>query len=260
MSYLENRATKPINTDLIQLGKSTITLLSCDYRPDRTNKESWQKIESQVESCSMVFVEYFPPELETTIYQIRLVGQYARRMGEHGGINSFFNRVASLAARYRKDVAVADMANKAIYVVYHAGFMFASLIPALAATANEWTKPLVLPLSFAALFLTKYALDTTEFERPDTSEKYILNMIDARRVSTAESLIRATQEQPDSTLLYIATHAHVKRVRNYLEHPENLSNRIKSKVYSLLPGLDKETRVYRHNPEGDKWTKISPLS
>lgn len=259
MTEIENKDPRALEIDVIRIRTSNVTLLSCDHVPIKMPRlDPWQEIETKIQESSLIFVEYFPPELQTTIYQNRFIGSHARKEGRNAGIDNFFNEIGSLAAKHKKNIAVADIANNLPFLVHYVVSMTWPMPAVLATLATKEPSYLpVLILEDLGLLNNWLSLTAAQSEYPNTLEKFLLNMDDARRVLTTRALAQTAKEQPGSNLLYISPHVHVNRIREYLKHPESLSYRIKSRAYSLLPGLDKTTRVYRYDPKEDIWDKIS---
>ncbi len=249
-----------LNLDTIKFGSSNIHLLSCDHMPNKTPTQNpWPEIASQIQNSSLVFVEYFPPELETTAYNSRFIGRLAQEVGDYSGINSFFNEVASLAVRYKKDVAITDIANKPLYELYNFSLRM-WFGPCILGSSLILSSHYALYLSSFLALAACYTFTGTylnESNYPSKYESLFIDLNNARRLITAKALIQSAQESPDSETLYIAPHAHNRRIKQYIENHEGLSVRLKTKAYSLLPGLDKKTRVYRHSTDDNAWKKIS---
>lgn len=256
--------------DTISMGDSNISLLSCDHIPARMPSEDpWGVIEENISSSSVVFTEYFPPELERTIFRNRVQGSKARALAESNGINSFFGKVTSLAAKYDKEVAVADPANRLLFAMYHipirigissgtfvAGFSLGVNISGiLGGIVGE--AGLLFFMTELGLFITsdmEMGLASLQMHR---FERYILDIVDSRRVETARGIKEAAlNRERESNILYIAPHAHVSRVKWYLENANNPFVKAKEFLYSLLPGLDHSTRYYKYQSDDQTWQPI----
>ena len=83
----EKEDANALKVDVINLNGVNVRLISCDHEPEKLpEKDPWQQIENEVEKSSLVFVEYFPYELEQTVYKNPVLGKIAKKSGEKRGI------------------------------------------------------------------------------------------------------------------------------------------------------------------------------
>ena len=240
-----------------------IALVSCDHQPEKMPKvDPWQAIEGEIQKASLVFVEYFPYELESTVYNNPIWGKLAKAAGNAKGIDQFFNRVGELAVKHEKEIAVADIANGPKYSIYHTGLR-AIPGPLLMSVAPDKFG------SFLGVCGLVYGngMNMQEFlrigafdlKRKDF-ERFIIDMEDARRLLTAKGIRQEADRRVEgSQLTYIAPRAHVSRVKWYLEHPDDIVSNTKAKAYSLAVGLPRSTRIYKNSKMFHSWQLVSDI-
>jgi hypothetical protein len=253
-----------LKVDKLDVHGVTISLISCDHDPELMPKDSpWSVIEGEIEKSSLVFVEYFPHELETTVYNVPIIGKAVKAIGESKGINDFFNRVSSLAITHDREVAVADIANNLTFSAYY-GFLRGPLGLTIMGISQqskfgELLGACVLAYEMGVNLQAIMRLGMFDFERKKI-ETLMIDMEDARRLYTARGIQQEAERRGEgSQLTYIAPGAIVSRVKWYLEHPDDVVSRVKGKVYSLAIGIPKSTRIYKYSENFQTWSKISDV-
>lgn len=246
----------------VNIGQRCASLIGCEYMPWLQPTESpWERITEEIKDSSIVMVEYFPPELQRTVfnYPIKSLSRYAESYADSYGITDFFNRVASIAAEQGKPVAVSDNANNMNFEYYYRVPSFLTL-PPLGYFAANFSSVLssghidTLSLLAGLVGLAGVIDAVRDFEEGRVRvnyERYYPNIVDSRRLITARGI------EQEEGVLYIAPHAHVNRVKWYLENPDDIFSKVKGKIYSALPGLPKSTRIYQFSDQKQDWTKTA---
>jgi len=240
-----------------------IHLVSCDHQPGKLpKKDPWGVIESVVRVSSLVFVEYFPHELQHSVYNNPLWGKLAQAGSRAKGIDLFFNRLTDLCVKYDKQIGVADIANSGIYSVYH-GMMRVLPSAGLLLTENREAMAGILGLSmlwsFGMNFQELAQIGMFDLERKKF-EKFMIDMEDARRLLTARGIQQEAERQVgESDMTYIGPRAHVSRIKWYLEHPEDYSSKVKGKIYSFAFGVPRSTRIYKKSHMFGTWQLVSEV-
>jgi hypothetical protein len=260
---LEAADPNRIRVEKLDLKGVEISLVSCDHQPERMPKvDPWENIENQISESSLTFVEYFPYELERTVYNNPIWGKLARKAGEAKGINQFFNKVAEISKKHDKEIAVADIANSAIYSSYHAGLRtIPGPLISLATQSNPGTIAGILAFNYgnAMTLQENLGIGLFDLERKDF-ERFAVDMEDARRLFTARGIEQEADRRVEGTKFsYIAPRAHVSRVKWYLENPDDLPTKTKSKFYSLAVGLPRSTRIYKNSHMFNTWQLVSEV-
>lgn len=240
----------------------TLDLLSldADYVTDeRVIPPDWQERVSQaIEKADLVFVEYFVPELEANIPYFREMGSFSEN------ISDVFGKIADMAHEQRKDIAVADIANKPLYEAWLLG-----MLPAVGAAAIVAARSQT-PLGFAAFAAGEAYVASLTYQaarrkgtyavEPNRIERYTPNANDARRALTARGIAQTAREYPlGSSFLYISAPAHIARVKMMLEEPVTAADSAKAVLYKNLAGLDRSTRIYSPHEEGWTLQSVTPI-
>ncbi|MDN5274512.1 MAG: hypothetical protein JWP06_413 [Candidatus Saccharibacteria bacterium] len=240
----------------------TLNLLSleADYASDeRVTPPDWQEQVSQaMESADLVFVEYFVPELEENMPYFHKMGSFSRNIAD------VFGRVADMAHKQGKNVAVADIANKPLYEAWHLG-----VFPAVGATALAGARSQT-PLGIAAFAAGEAYVASLTYQaarkkgtysvEPGRMERYTPNANDARRALTARGISQTAKEYPpDSSFLYISAPAHIARVKSMLEQPLTIADSAKVTLYKKFAGLDRTTRIYSPRENGWELQSATPI-
>ena len=249
--------------DTVNVGANSVRLLSCEHKPRKMfPKNPWPTIEREIGKSDLVVLEYFPHELEHTVFKTPIIGSLMRLDARRDGIYGFFSRTAELAVYSGADLAVADIANRPLYSAYNLG---SRLTHALVTTEAMF---LPLPTPFQVLAIVAFAhmaiLNLSEasgrFIFHPTAQKFdgaFFDTADARRLFTAKALLQIAEAQPERNILYIAPAAHTKRVKRYMEDPDSFPFRLRDKLYRIMAGLDRNIRYYRYNSDQDLWQKIA---
>jgi hypothetical protein len=216
--------------------KHQLTCLAVESRAEYVPflpKDWSEQVEEHVKDADLVIAEYFPPELESTTYNIPVLGTIAVHYSERNlGV---YNRLADIAASHEKQVAVMDPANKPLFRAYDT----------------------ILPSAVMYLVSGRRGKGVAGKE-PDLAERIIPTATDARRMLTAAGIKQEAERWPDGgNFLYVAAPAHVKRVLGYLSQgePGKLARMRSAAYHKATPGLDKEVRTYQHSTE-DGWQLV----
>lgn len=253
-----NTAVRKLSSEYITRGTQTLELLSieADYIDDvRITPANWEAYATEtIERADVVFVEYFPPELEQNIAQLHELGEYSRK------ITDTYGRIADIAHAANKPVAVADIANRPLFEIYQMG-----LYPSLGATAVACARRGGIAGMAGTILSEAYiaggvyqALRNVGVHSPTTStiERYTPNATDARRTLTARAIAQTAQAlPPDTSLAYIAAPAHVNRVKAMLTKPKTAADSAKAVAYKHLIGLDRSIRIYK--PTDNGWERVA---
>ncbi len=253
------------------LGQAHLTLLGVEHDA-APQSYPWSVIQHTLAAMGTqgrVALEYFPPELEQTIYRHAVLGGYARDYAGHAGITPFFGGIAHLVTHTQQDILVLDPANSAAFQLLYLHFPLA----ALAAGVGWWGYDLlhtwqrrargrrVLPRVLASLLLSVGGAGVAWWPQ-DTRyrwvlqplyREYALHMRDMRWVTIAQGLAQyAAQHAGPIVVVYPPTHL-LDGIVHYLDHPDQ--RRTKYWVYAtLLPGITKAIRAYRWT--GDQWRLV----
>lgn len=252
-----------LQVEHLNINGVNISLVSCDHQPRKMPKiDPWQAIEGEVQRSSLVFVEYFPYELESTVYNNPIWGKLARATGDAKGINQFFNRVGELAVKHEREIAVTDIANGPKYSIYYAGLR-AIPGPLLMSVAPDKFGSFLgvcgLVYGQGINMQELFRIGAFDLERKNF-EKFIFDMEDARRLLTARGIRQeAERRAKGSQLTYIAPRAHISRIKWYLENPDDIVSNTKAKVYSLAVGLPRSTRIYKNSKMFHTWQLVSDI-
>jgi hypothetical protein len=275
------------------LGQTHLTLLGIEHdaAPQSYPWSVIQHILAEMGTQGRVALEYFPPELEQTIYRHAVLGGYARRYARHAGITPFFGGIAHLVTHTQQEIVVLDPANSAAFQLLYLHLPLA----ALAAGAGWWGYDLLRTWQRHARgrqAAGTWRRDAAATPRPPTSghrhmlqrvlasllvsvggagvawwpqdtryrwvlqplyREYALHMRDMRWVTIAQGLAQyAAQHAGPMVVVYPPTHL-LDGIVHYLDHPHQ--RRTKYRVYAtLLPGITKAIRAYRWT--GDQWRLV----
>jgi hypothetical protein len=229
--------------------------LEADYTTDeRITPPDWQdRVSQAMQGADLTFVEYFTPELEQKMPYFHQLGSFSRN------IANVYGAIADMAHEQSQDVAVADIANKPLYEVYHLGVFPAVGAAAIAGArrgdALGWATFLAGETYVAAQVHQTIRKKGTYAVKPSRIERYMPNANDARHVLTARAIAQTVQQYPpQSSFLYIAAPAHTARIKSMLEEPPTAVDSAKYALYKRAVGLDKDTRIYR--PTDDGWEQL----
>lgn len=230
--------------------------LEADYVSSETvTPPDWQEqVAETIRHADMVFVEYFPPELEKIMPYLNELGEFSKNIVEVYGV------IAAIAHEAGKPIAVADIANRPLYEVYHFG-----LYPLIGAAAIASAR-LGAPLGKAGFiageaYVTSVAYQASQRRGtysvvPNTLERLTPGANDARRALTARGIAQTAQAlPPNASLAYIAAPAHVNRVKAMLTNTKTIPDSAKAIAYKGLVGLDRSTRIYKPTDSG--WEQIA---
>lgn len=255
ISELEARAFK---CERLTRGNQTLEFISLEasYIDNKaiTPPDWHEQLSEAIERADIVFVEYFPPELEKIMPYLNELGEFSRNIVE------VYGAIAAIAHNQDKPVAVADIANRPLYEAYHFGLY--PLIGA-AAVASIQQGGTLGKIGFAAgeTYVASVAYQSSQKKgtygvKPGTLERLTPGANDARRVLTARGIEQTAQALPsNASLLYIAAPAHVNRVKAMLTEPKTIPDSAKAVIYKGLVGLDRSTRIYK--PTEDGWEQVA---
>ncbi len=254
----------PVQSPLVierVIGGCNVTLVGLEhYGPIEDYPQEF--LEETVSSSGKLVVEYFPPELERTVFNDPLsIGHTAREDAKSHGITDFFGNLERLAEKHNKDVLVLDPANNFWFQFLYlpAPFIFALAGAPLFVADNLDRK--MSRRRFLGAGLTLASIQGYSWVLPSDSplKRYYLNMRDLRWATVAQGLVQYCRENPgqDLTLFYPPFHIE-DGINYYLDHP--VEREWKYALYSQIPGVTREIRQYQNSP-GDSWTlsKISPI-
>ncbi len=112
-----------------KLAGSHVTFIGVEHHAP-PNSYPWQKIQQYIQHSGeggKIVLEYFPPELEQTIYNHPILGGYAKLYSRYAGITRFFDEVGSIAAKAQREVIVLDPANNAVFQLLYLHLHLASV-------------------------------------------------------------------------------------------------------------------------------------
>lgn len=259
ISDIPNRSFK---REILLHGQQTLELISLEARfinDEQITPRDWQEqITEAIERADVVFVEYFPPELEEIMSYFHSLGEFSRSIAETYGT------IASIAHASNTPVAIADIANQPLYEAYHLG-----IYPAIGAAAVACVhyggalgttgfiagQAYIGAAAYQAIMQKgKYGLE------PGLQEQLTPDALDARRVLTARGIEQTAQTlPPNASLAYIAAPAHVNRVKAMLTKPKTMPDSAKALVYKGLVGLDRSTRIYKPTEDGWELASNEPI-
>jgi len=253
-----NTTARKLSSEQIIRGTQTLELLSieADYIDDiRITPPSWEANAAKtIEHADVVFVEYFPPELERNIPQLHELGEYSRK------ITDTYGRIADIAHAANKSIAVADIANRPLFEIYQMG-LYPSLGAMAVACARQGGIAGMAGVVLSEAYIAGGAYQAlrnvgVHSPTPSTIERYTPNATDARRALTARAIAQTAQALPsDTSLAYIAAPAHINRIKAMLTEQKTVADSAKAVIYKHLVGLDISTRLYI--PTEDGWELVS---
>lgn len=179
-------------------------------------------------SLQLVFVSYFSPELENTIFNSKMYGTYARSYFDQ--MLDKYQKIEDLAIKYNKRIAIADIANRLLFEVY------------------EHFTPGRIPYKRQN---SAYGINISR------SEQWLPQAVDARRLFALEGLNQTLEGLPaGSSVMYVASPAHIRRMDDKLVNGVTRLDRARYVVYAnTMFGLDTNTRIYEHSDDG--WSLVS---
>lgn len=238
------------NTDVIFISQDHTRILEMD--PD---------LESLVGApgTKVILVEYFEPELVANARNFPVLGALLEQVFKEGGgagvKTVLSNKLAEIAKKKGKPIAVADIANKA---EYYFGY---SLAPGgLIAASNIFPALLPVAITYSTMYgvnrIHEFITKKGHFD-PDKIHKYekmLLDTEDARRVFVAMGARQlASEYEPRGSepcrVLACYPKAHVMRIADYLTNQETLSKMsrtAKQLLYRLYPAIDITVRQYQY--------------
>lgn len=110
---------RELKIDRMNIGEVGIILVSSDHIPTKRPIAPWGTIENLIKESSLIFAEYFSPDLDRHAFTSPIFGKIALESAERNGIIDFSQKIENLTAKYNKQVTVADIANKGMFEVYH---------------------------------------------------------------------------------------------------------------------------------------------
>lgn len=259
ISEIEARAFK---REQLTHGNQTLELVSLEANyitNESITPPDWQEqISEAIERADMVFVEYFPPEIEKIMPYLNELGEFSRSIVE------VYGAIAAIAHEKGKQIAVADIANRPLYEAYHFGLY--PLIGA-AAVASAQQGGALGKAGFIAgeAYVASVAYQSSQRKgtyavQPGGLEHLTPGANDARRVLTARGIEQTAQTlPPDASLLYIAAPAHVNRVKTMLTEPKTIPDSAKAVAYKSFIGLNRSTRIYKPTENGWELSANHPI-
>jgi hypothetical protein len=259
ISELEARAFK---REQLTRGSQTLELVSLEANyitnEDITPTDWLDQISEAIEGADVVFVEYFPPEIEKIIPYLNDLGEFSRN------IVKIYGTIAAIAHEKGKRIAVADIANRPLFEAYHFGLY--PLIGAAAVACAQRGDTLGKAGFIAGeAYVTSVAYQSSQKKgtyavKPGGIERLTPGANDARRVLTARGIEQTAQTLPrDASLLYIAAPAHVNRVKTMLTKPKTMPDSAKAVAYKSLIGLNRSTRIYEPTENGWELSANHPI-
>jgi hypothetical protein len=256
------------------VGNTHVTLIGVEHEVS-PQSYPWQSIRRYIEHLGeqgAVALEYFPSELEQTIYRHVLLGWYARRYAAHAGITHFFGGVGHIAAHTQHEIIVLDPANTAAFQMLYLHLPLAAIamgtswwcyevLHTMNGSIQRRGRSKLLQRLLAATLLTTglggvawFAQDTPyrRFLQP-LYRDYAVHMRDMRWVTIAQGLAQYCQQHEHRVVvLYPPAHL-LDGITHYLDHPEQRKR--KYRLYAkFLPGITKAIRAYRW--DGDQWRLV----
>jgi len=243
-------------------GSQTLELISLEAAyidNEAITPPNWQEhITEAIQHADMVFVEYFPPELEKIMPYLNELGEFSRN------IVDVYSTIAAIAHEIGRPVAVADIANRPLYEAYHFG-LYPVIGAAAVASARLGTSLGKAGFIAGEAFITSVAYQSSQRKGtysvvPNSLEHFTPSANDARRALTARGIAQTSQTlPPDTSLAYIAAPAHVNRVKAMLTEPKTVADSAKAVAYKRLVGLDRSTRIYQPTETGWELVSKTPI-
>jgi len=243
-------------------GAQTLELVSLEasYITDESiTPADWEdQITDVVNNADVVFVEYFPPELEKNIPYLDELGSFSKDIAE------VYGTIAATAHRLGKPVAVADIANRPLYEMYNFG-LYPLLGAAAVASARQQNALGKIGFIAGEAYLLGVAYQAAKKRgtygvQPGFLEHLTPTANDARRALTARGIAQTAQALPPNTsLAYIAAPAHINRVKAALTAEKTISDSVKAAAYKRLAGLDRTTRIYMPTNGGWELSSSTPI-
>jgi len=291
-------ALQPVSMVERYVGKAHVTLIGVEHEA-APQSYPWHAIRQSIEHLGgrgAIALEYFPSELEQTIYQHRLLGRYARRYAARAGITHFFGGVSHIAAHTGHTIIVLDPANTALFQLL---YLHLPLAACAVGTAWWWYAALetlqrhthwgrgaerrhagassnpripraqrsTLLHRVLASMLLSAGLGGVAWFAQDTRYRYVLqpiyreyglHMRDMRWVTIAQGLAQyGRQHRHRVVVLYPPAHL-LDGIVHYLDHPEQRKH--KYRFYAkVLPGITKAIRTYRWHRDHWRLVHYEPI-
>lgn len=228
--------------ELIEYGGRHIFILSMEHEPRHSDPpkphlpSNWEQlIIDRVNGKSLVFLEWFMPEVEQRLYNVPILGS-ANRFYVENHIAPVYNRILDILAVMNIEVAVADIVHSPMYSVYE--------LHALGT-------------------LTWFGYGQEDFDvkaREMTEKEFIIpTPMDARRLLTARAIIQEVLRRKEGTeAVLITPFAHADRVSKYIKLGGDPDNQLKNIVYRYgLPFVEKTLRLYKYSSRFQCWIKYA---
>lgn len=242
----------------VRIGNTDVVFVSQDHVRNLVLDPALESLAS-APGTKAILVEYFDPELKANAKNFPILGEFLEQVFQASGggrvKTSLSNKIAEIARKTGKPIAVADIANKP---EYYYGY---SLAPGgLIAASNMFPTLLPVAITYSAMygvnriheFITKRGhFDPNKIHK---YEKMLLDTEDARRVFVAMGVRQlASEYQPrdvePSRILACYPKAHAMRIADYLTNQDTfskMSKTAKQLLYRLYPALDISVRQYQH--------------
>lgn len=194
------------------------------------------QIAQAMDKTSLLFLEYFPHELERTAFSSRITGSHVKEVFTNRNVSQMYGEIATHAKQRNIPVASCDTANKLGYL-FHEG---------ISDIVNG---------GFTTL---QFYFDTgVYYPRPNWTDVVSLHTVEAKRMFTAQGIMQEAERYPEgSSFLYVGAPAHASRIAKYISKGFTHNERGKYDLYKKFSvGLDTNTRIYK--PYGDSWIRVS---
>ncbi|MBI4999301.1 hypothetical protein HZB97_00835 [Candidatus Gottesmanbacteria bacterium] len=177
-----------------------------------------------------------------------MLGKLAKMSPDSKLIEFFFGKISELAKAHKKQVAVADIANKPLYALYEFGASVA-VIP----TGS-------FGIIYNTLMLPQYLLSQGIFSpKPSQIEKFFPHAANARRLFTARGITQEAERlREGSKLVYIGSPINSHRVAKYIRDGPSIFDKTQNMIYkAFIHGLDRSARIYKPTSHG--WLLVSDI-
>ena len=269
--------TQALSISEKRIRNSQVTFIGVEHEAS-PNSYPWQGIQQHIESAGesgKIVLEYFPAELEQTIYNHPILGCYAKRYSENAGIASFFGGMGSIAAVTRREVIVLDPANNATFQLLYLHLPLAAIAlgagwgcyEALQTMRGNQRSRTKLLQRLAAGTLSITGLEGVSWflqDRPSMRSLQRLyrdnsvNMRDMRWVTIAQGLVQyCGKHEQNLSVLYPP--AHMEGILHYLNRPDERKRKY-AFYSSMFSGITKAIREYRFEHGQWRLTKREPIT
>jgi hypothetical protein len=251
----ESSLQLPVITQRILSG-SSVTFVGIEHDAPE-GSYPWKTLTQVSQSKSGIVLEYFPWELEKTVYNDPVLGRIARSRGDETGINRFFGTFSEITHNLNKKILVMDPADK-LNFLYYCNLPFISSFLATGADAMLIAeKKDLLRRDFLILAgLIGISLLTFQWCIGDLFGRSFLNTNDMREAFVAHGL-RQSCQKPNTDLAVIYPQKHIEGVIRHFDNPQLVHD--VAPVYNL-PLNTRSIREYQ--PANNGWNLVNntPIS